>query len=122
VLIDDRLALIGIDELWGGYADVSRAFAACTGVPGARCLVLGHNPDLMTRINQSADLFLFGHTHGGQIYLPFLWRLTVPVDGDMFRGMHQTPQGPVYVSNGCGETSTPTRLAAPPEVVLITLC
>jgi uncharacterized protein len=117
VMLNERLQLIGIDELWGGYADVERAFGGDE--RGIRRLVLGHNPDLMAGIHHSADLFIFGHTHGGQIYLPLLSRFTVPIDGDIFRGQHQLPQGRVYISTGCGETSTPTRLAAPPEIVLI---
>jgi predicted MPP superfamily phosphohydrolase len=119
--LDGRLELVGIDELWEGYADVKLAFQGAGLTPGARRIVLGHNPDLMSQISEPADLYLFGHTHGGQIYLPIISRRIVPVAGDMYRGEYHLPQGLVYVSSGCGETTTPTRLGAPVEIVSVML-
>jgi hypothetical protein len=120
VLVADRLQIVGIDELWDGHSDVPRAFAdAAPDVP--RTIVLGHNPDLMMQIPQRADLFIFGHTHGGQIYIPGLSRLIVPVRGPLYRGEHHLPQGLVYVSSGVGETTTPTRLFTHVEVVAMEL-
>jgi predicted MPP superfamily phosphohydrolase len=121
VTLGDRLELIGIDELWEGYADVPRAFAGAKLKPGMRRIVLGHDPDLMAQIRQPADLFIFGHTHGGQIYIPYFSRFIVPVEGKLFRGLYHQPQGPVYVSHGCGETTTPTRLGTRAEIVSITV-
>ena len=126
VTLAGRLQLIGLDELWANLDDADAAFGACEPAGDsqelpARRIVLGHNPDLMSKINQCADLFLFGHTHGGQIYIPFLTRYIVPVAGDLYRGLHELPQGKVYVTTGCGETTTPTRLGATPEVVVITV-
>jgi predicted MPP superfamily phosphohydrolase len=121
VTLDDRLELVGIDELWEGYADVKRAFAGAQCAHGQRRIVLGHNPDLMRQIAEPADLFIFGHTHGGQINLPFITPHIVPVDGKLYRGEYPLPQGLVYVSSGCGETTTPTRLGTQVEVVSITI-
>jgi predicted MPP superfamily phosphohydrolase len=139
VMLDGRVRLIGVDDLWAELDNVDAAFnagaeagavhgsasamdASASAVHAAsRTIVLGHNPDLMAGIQHCADLFLFGHTHGGQIYFPFLSRFIVPVDGDLYRGLHQLPQGMVYITNGCGETTTPTRLGARPEVVVVTV-
>ena len=88
---------------------------------GMRRIVLGHNPDLMSDIAERADLFIFGHTHGGQINLPVITRYIVPVDGKYYRGQYPLPQGLVYVSSGCGETTTPTRLGTQVEIVSVTL-
>ena len=98
--LDGRLQLIGIDELWSQRADVGGAFNACGGRDLPR-VVLGHNPDLMHHIKQSAELFIFGHTHGGQIYLPGFMKYIVPVEGEYYRSQYKLPQGLVYVSNGC---------------------
>lgn len=119
VTLDGRIQVIGIDELWSNRFDVASAFGACEGVELPR-VVLGHNPDLMMKITQQADLFLFGHTHGGQILVPGLMKHFVPIEGPIYRGEHRLPQGLVYISNGCGESSTPTRLGAEVEVVAIT--
>ncbi len=69
VALNERVQLVGIDELWADRDDVDRAFADID--PGQATIVLGHNPDLMAKIGRRAAVFLFGHTHGGQIYLPF---------------------------------------------------
>jgi predicted MPP superfamily phosphohydrolase len=121
VTLDGRLEIVGIDELWENYADVKRAFMGAKCAPGMRRIVLGHNPDLMRKIAEPADLFIFGHTHGGQINLPVITRYIVPVDGELYRGEYHLPQGLVYVSSGCGETTTPTRLGTQVEIVSITL-
>ena len=116
VMVSDRLQLVGIDELWDGHSDAPRAFAD-TDPAAPRTVVLGHNPDLMMQITQRADLFIFGHTHGGQVHLPYLARFIVPIRGSLYRGEHHLPQGLVYVSSGCGETTTPTRLFTQVEIV-----
>ncbi len=121
VPLDGRLRLVGLDELWDGHADIRRAFGECPDGDETRRIVLGHNPDLMMHISQRAALFLFGHTHGGQIRLPFLTRRIVPIDGPLYRGEHHLPQGRVYITNGCGETTTPTRLGSQVEIVAITV-
>jgi predicted MPP superfamily phosphohydrolase len=64
-------------------------------------------------------LFLFGHTHHGQIHLPFAPSVAIPTDSDFYRGVYRLKQGTIYVSSGTGETTTPTRLNAPPEIVVI---
>ncbi|MGE3107277.1 MAG: metallophosphoesterase [Phycisphaerales bacterium] len=69
------------------------------------------------------DLMLSGHTHGGQIRLPFLGAPAVP---SRFRqkyahGLVQGPVCPVLVSAGIGMSVLPVRLGVPPEVVEITL-
>ena len=129
VRVAGRLELVGIDELWEGCSDVPRAFAGthperASQEPTSheqplRRVVLGHNPDLMAHIDRKADLFLFGHTHGGQIYIPFITRFIVPVENGRFRGTYHLPQGLLYISYGCGETTTPTRLGTRPEIVSI---
>jgi predicted MPP superfamily phosphohydrolase len=123
VALSDGLQLVGIDELWGGYGDPARAFAQCApaGASDTRRIVLGHNPDLLMCMDERADFFIFGHTHGGQVYIPYFSRYLVPVDGPLYRGEHHLPQGHVYISAGCGETTTPTRLGTRAEIVSVTL-
>jgi hypothetical protein len=135
VQIDEHMRLIGVDELWAEQADFDRACADCScddanghaQVNAAkRTLVLGHNPDLMLTLDRSrkdhgAGLFIFGHTHQGQIYIPFLPGLAIPIKSKFYRGSYDTPHGPIYVSSGCGENTTPTRLNTRPEIVVFEL-
>jgi predicted MPP superfamily phosphohydrolase len=125
VHLRDHTQLIGVEEIWTRRDDLQGALAQCAD-PAERTLILGHNPDLLLRIDAehpalSPDrtLFLFGHTHQGQIYLPFAPGLAIPIKSDYYRGIYRTPYGAAYVSSGVGETTTPTRLNAAPEIVVI---
>jgi uncharacterized protein len=125
------LTLIGLDELWGPGVDYTRASArndadsAAGDADDAVTLVLGHNPDAMDVIdvsevrNPDRTVFLFGHTHHGQIRVPFLPGAAIPIEGKLYRGVHRLPQGGVYVSSGLGENTTPTRLGTSPEIVML---
>ncbi|MCS7055428.1 MAG: metallophosphoesterase [Thermoflexales bacterium] len=127
VMIGDDVLLIGIDELWADRDDLHSALTLCRPrAPHARVIVLGHNPDLMLKLDEKSRahpwlqnaLFIFGHTHQGQIYIPLLPGLAIPIESRFYRGLHHTPNGMLYVSSGCGENSTPTRLNTWPEIVV----
>jgi predicted MPP superfamily phosphohydrolase len=68
-------------------------------------------------------LVLTGHTHGGQLGVPFLSqhlnlaRLTRQPS----RGWLHSGKTAMYVNAGLGTTGPPMRLAVPPEIALITL-
>ncbi len=121
------VTLIGLDELWGPGVDFARASApAYEGADdGDVTLVLGHNPDAVDLIDVSEvrdperTAFLFGHTHHGQIRVPFLPGAAIPINGKLYRGAYRLPQGGVYVTSGVGENTTPTRLGTTPEIVLL---
>jgi predicted MPP superfamily phosphohydrolase len=121
VALGERHQLVAVDELWADRDDASRAFAQAD--PARVTVFLGHNPDLMLKMKpeQRATIFLFGHTHAGQIYLPFLPGFGVPIKTNLYRGLHRLPQGAVYVSSGCGESETPIRLNTSPEIVVFNL-
>jgi predicted MPP superfamily phosphohydrolase len=106
------LHVFGFHELRAAYAEVANTGAL---------IVLGHNPDAMHEVAQAdtADLFLFGHTHAGQIHLPFWPGFGIPCRGPWFRGEHTLPQGRIYVTSGIGETSSSCRLGTTCEVVVV---
>ncbi len=125
VAIGDDVLLVGVDELWTGRDDLHGALASCRRAPNMRVIVLGHNPDLMLKLDgrRASPLlrdavFIFGHTHQGQIYIPLLPGLAIPIKSKFYRGLHHTPYGALYVSSGCGENSTPTRINTWPEIVV----
>lgn len=119
IAIAEGLRITGIGELWVDEHNIEQAFAAVNPNATESHIVIAHNPDLMQEIPYPADLFLFGHTHAGQIYLPFAPSLGVPVKYNLYRGSYHLPQGHVYITSGCGEASTPTRLNTWPEIVII---
>ncbi len=125
--LDPHVQLITVDELWGDLDNIDQAFAmadVCIAETGRqtqrRRIFLGHNPDLMLKMKpeQHADLFIFGHTHHGQIYLPFWPSLAVPIHSHFYRGTYTTDHGPVYVSSGAGDANSPIRILTWPEIVI----
>lgn len=89
-------------------------------------IVLSHNPDSYSLLeNFPGDLFLFGHTHGGQVNLPFLWKRVTPLKNKKLKSglfhLHESFQERyLYVNRGLGATF-PFRWFAPPEITLFTL-
>lgn len=89
------------------------------GHPG---IVLVHNPDSVAKLkNYPGDIILCGHTHGGQVNLPWMWKsFTLLEDMRFKRGLHQADGKWVYVNRGIGSTMQ-FRWFSPPEILLLTL-
>ncbi len=86
-------------------------------------ILLAHEPDIFVRVPDRVSLTLAGHTHGGQIRIPYLWTPYVPsAYGNRFAYGHIVEGGRhMVVSGGLGTSHIPVRLGVPPEVVRITL-
>ena len=119
---ESRLRIAGVDDIRTGRPRLGPALESVG--PGDACLLLTHNPDYVEYIRDPrVDLVLSGHTHGGQVVLPFYGApLTSSDFGQKYRaGLVQGPKARVYVSRGIGTISLPVRFCCPPEIVLLTL-
>ena len=70
-------------------------------------IVLAHSPDVIFNVanGDGIDLIITGHTHGGQIQLPFygpVWNVTELPREVAAGGLHEVRDVPVYVSPGIG--------------------
>lgn len=85
-------------------------------------IVLLHNPDAFPMLqNYPGNLVLCGHTHGGQINLPWLWKkFTLLENMEFKKGLLYRYNKWLYISRGVGSVM-PFRWFAPPEIVTITL-
>ena len=86
-------------------------------------IALGHSPDQLPWARASqVDLFLVGHTHGGQIRLPVVGPIFSPcLTGVRYdRGTFDAPPTVLHVTQGVS-ARPPIRINCPPEVVLLTL-
>ena len=114
------MAVCAVGDRWSGREDLRAARA----YQGSRPLLLTHNPD--TALDMRAPqvkLVLAAHTHGGQIRIPWLYKLVLPVQGPVDKGLHApvTPGAPpVFVTAGVGETALPLRLFNPPVIDVLT--
>jgi uncharacterized protein len=83
-------------------------------------LTLLHNPDGARHL-PPCDLILSGHTHGGQVNLPWLRkRFIVMEDTRLCKGLVKLDNGWIYISRGVGSV-VPFRWFCPPEIVSIIL-
>jgi len=118
------LYLGGVDDYWEGSYSLTGALKA---VPEDACrILLSHNPDVNENIallKTPIDLIISGHTHGGQIVLPFLGAPYLPSPfGQKYRdGLVRDGERQTYVSRGLGLFFVPVRINCPPDVTLLTL-
>ena len=92
--------------------------------PGVPRIILSHYPDLLgAALPLDPDLYLTGHTHGGQICWPNGWALLTHdrLPRRFCKGVHRI--GPTWysVSNGFGFTGISLRVFCPAEVTEFTL-
>lgn len=118
-----RLAVAGVDDLEARRRDDD--VAAVEPAPDA-VVALAHRPEHAARLQQRfgrVDLVLSGHTHGGQVRLPFVGALIDPwrEDDANRQGLQRIGGTPVYVSRGVGTTHLPVRLFCRPEVAVVEL-
>lgn len=120
VQIKDLFNLTGLSEYMAGRVDVDQAYQHYDKtLPG---VILAHNPDLFSALKtRPGHLVLSGHTHGGQINLPYLWRRFCALENPQYKtGSVLEADKHLYVSRGLGGVY-PFRFNSPPEIVDIIL-
>jgi len=116
---DNFLNLTGIGDLNTGNCEPFTAYKGWDiQAPG---IVLAHNPEIYSHLTSfPGNLFLFGHTHGGQINLPFIGKRLLGPNSSLRSGLYVRDERTLFVSRGVGSTF-PFRLFAPPNIALFTL-
>lgn len=120
----DDLYLAAVDDYTSGTPDLEAALGSAPG--GAATLLLCHQPDYFPEMTMRADLTLAGHTHGGQVRLPFLGTpVTSTTYGERYlQGWVVPPNmrfGKAYVTRGLGVSTLPVRLNCPAELAVFDL-
>ncbi len=115
------LWLAGIGDDMTGNADPARAFAQ---VPAAaRLIVMMHDPANAPDLPRQTAVAFAGHTHGGQVRLPFFGALITPGRSPLRHALGWIPDvpAPTYVTAGVGTSILPVRFNCPPEFVVLHL-
>lgn len=115
-----RLYLTGLEDLWSRVCDLDRAFSGLS--PAVPRIVLAHNPSTIEYLQgRRCDLMLSGHTHGGQVRLPFFGPLALGPKGRRFcAGFYHVDQSVLYVNKGVG-FGLRVRYGVRPEVAVFDL-
>lgn len=116
-----RFWLCGVDDVMDGAPNLD---SALHGIPSDEATVLlAHEPDYADNVaGYPVDLQLSGHTHGGQVRLPFVPPLFMPEWGRKYiLGLYRIQNLTLYTTAGIGTVRLAVRFNCPPEITLITL-
>lgn len=121
---DQTICLFGIDDIWSNKINFEELSKWDKNVP---LIFLTHNPDgikLYPIEQEIPNLTLAGHTHGGQLRLPFIGPLGNPgvkLPKKYFKGLNEYEGMKIFTTVGIGESGGPIRFWNPPEIAVINL-
>lgn len=120
-----RIWLSGVADILEGNPkpDLDKAIPETARTDDEPVILLAHEPDFAPEVaKRNVDLVLSGHTHGGQVRIPFLPPVMLPPMGREFIAGHfQVGPTQLYVNRGIGSVGLPFRFNCPPEITVITL-
>ncbi|WP_145199765.1 metallophosphoesterase [Sphingobium sp. B2] len=116
------LVIGGLKDIYTRKPDLPDTMTAMTRMGGAR-LILSHGPDVFPALPNTPSLTLVGHTHCGQVALPFAGIVYVSSKyGTRYGcGLYRDGAKTMIVAAGIGTSGLPFRLLAPPDIWLITI-
>lgn len=118
-----QIWIVGVDDPHFHKDRLNQALASAD--ESAPKILLTHSPNTYPEaVKNKLDLVLAGHTHGGQVRLPFIGAAVAPGQGLFPKwdyGIYQQDLTTMIISCGLGESDLPLRFNIKPEVVRITL-
>jgi predicted MPP superfamily phosphohydrolase len=121
VLEFPKFRLAGLYDYWTALDDAGFLRAL---PPDKPLLILMHQPHSLRKLHGvHFALAMAGHTHGGQVALPWITARVFKADRDeiYIDGLYETPVGELFVTHGVGVTGTPVRFNCPPVIDLLEL-
>lgn len=118
---DAALRIVGLDDISTPARRPDPGIAR-PGPADPPTLVLSHSPDVFPLLPPGFALALAGHTHCGQVKLPLLGPLILPIRHERFAcGLVHERGHRFFVTAGLGTSILPMRFLAPPEIVVLDL-
>lgn len=116
------LAIGGLRDIYTGRPDIPATLSEMKRLGGAP-VILSHGPDVFPALPDESLLTLVGHTHCGQVALPFAGILYVPSRfGTRYAcGVFREGSKTMIVSAGVGTSGLPIRMLSPPDIWLVTI-
>ena len=116
-----KMVLIGIGDDMTDHVDVRKAMKGVTSAQSS--VVMVHDPATLQELPAGPALAVAGHTHGGQVALPFVGALITPGRAPREHAYGWVNAGPVpaFVTAGVGTSILPVRFNRRPEYLIIRL-
>lgn len=116
-----RFWLAGVNDVMGRTADLPATLQRVP--PDEAVVLLAHEPDYADYVARYAvDLQLSGHSHGGQVRLPWITPFFLPELAKKYvLGLYNIGALTLYTNAGLGTVAIPARLNCPPEITFLTL-
>ncbi len=120
----EKVLIAGIDDIQAQAANLDRAMANLD--PNIPTILMSHNPDvILDTLSAKANLIVTGHTHGGQVRLPFigpLVQLPTKLGQKYDQGLFAVDDNTTLaISRGIGESGVRARLFAWPQIMELRL-
>jgi predicted MPP superfamily phosphohydrolase len=119
---DAAINVAALDDAYTGRANMALTLERRT--PELVTILLAHYPSFFdAAAAANVQLTLAGHTHGGQLGIPFFGdRFNIStLRGEHARGVYRKSDSALYVNAGLGTTGPPMRIGVPPEIAVIVL-
>jgi uncharacterized protein len=115
------LSIAGVDDVWTKRDRLDQVLAALPSEGAA--ILLAHEPDFAEQSAATGrfDLELSGHSHGGQVKLPFVKRVLPPLAYKYPIGQYKVGNMIQYTNRGVGMSGLPLRFNCRPEITVFTL-
>lgn len=111
--------LVGAGDAYTDHAHLDQALK---GAPGGFRFLLTHSPEILPQLEKAdIDYAVCGHTHGGQVAMPFVGAIYVPGQGlfpKYSRGRYQVGRATLYIDSGIGVSGMELRLLVQSQIVL----
>ncbi len=120
---ESRFWVAGLEDMWWRHADIDATLAMVT--DAAPVIMMMHHPDSFPEVPEHVALSVAGHTHGGQIQIPFYGPVATVIPSRyglryVYGAVEESGKN-LVVTSGLGMTGVPFRLLTAPEIMLVTL-
>lgn len=119
----DTVFLAGLDDALLGQPDIAPILEQLPKEENTYTILMTHEPDTAEQYAQMGfDLIVSGHSHGGQVKIPFFPTMTTHLGKRYIDGLYPlNDQTQLYVNSGIGTSRIPVRFRVPPEITLLLL-
>lgn len=121
LLDNSEISILGLDDILLGKPKIAETLQHTR--QNIYNIVLVHEPDIAPQIaTYPINLQLSGHSHGGQVQIPFLGAIITPALAEHYiEGFYAIQDLTLYVNRGLGRTRVPFRFMSKPEITIFTL-